>query len=276
MAGLTHALTQAQVDALRMLKERWHGRYRFALIGATAMAIQLPPPSRATEDIDVIVVVDDVSFDAVDLDWERFPGVPHRWRAPNGVEVDVLPVGKSERAPQEIGWPGGGRTLNLLGLRHAFLRSRSLTLEPGLDVELPGLPVIALLKMISFEDRPSERGKDLGDLALLLDEWLPIDADARFGQSVPPDLDSDLVGAYLLGEEIGGFALPVEVRVVRSWCARLRRDDDPVGARSKMIRSAPLAWRGSDDGLDHRLDALMRGLDVGLASRSEADEGNEA
>jgi predicted nucleotidyltransferase len=179
-------LTKDQADALRQLADLWKDT-RFCLIGASALACQMELP-RKTGDLDISV---SVSLDELEAAlprlhaWRRNPGKEHEWLSPKGIKVDVLPAGPALIAAGEIVWPGTGARMNLTGMRLALERGVTFEVEAGLWIPVAPVPVIAVLKMVSYLDRPAERERDLHDIAHILENYVSPDDERRFAPEVP-------------------------------------------------------------------------------------------
>lgn len=119
--------------------------------------------------------------------------------------------------------------------------------------------VIALLKMVSFLDRPARRKRDLEDIAHLFEGWIgPMD-DARFTpELLELELDYDDVTPFVLGRRLGPSLDAPARGVVNEFIAQLREDDV---AQAWMLAGAPIAWRLHPELLLSCLAAFERGLD---------------
>ncbi len=105
------------------------------LVGATARDIALAAeghdaPLRATNDVDIAVVVADAAaFERLVADLAAVPGGGAHKFLVNGVDVDVVPFGGIEREDRTVIWPDGS-TMNTLGFAES--------LESALELLLPG------------------------------------------------------------------------------------------------------------------------------------------
>lgn len=256
------AFTTGQSQALRQLAELWRDT-RFCLIGASALAYQIDLP-RQTGDLDmsVSVSVDELAAGLARLEgWKRNPKKEHEWLSPTGVKVDVLPAGPSLLAAGEIIWPGTGARMNLTGMRLALERGITFEVEPGLSIPVAPVAVIAVLKMISYLDRPAERERDLHDLAQILENHVPPDDDRRFA---PELLDAAVpyehASAYLLGHDLRQLVNDSERKAVDDFVARVRDERHPSATQGRMARLGPSSWNKDPDELLARIEVFMLGL----------------
>jgi predicted nucleotidyltransferase len=256
------AFTTDQSQALRQLAGLWRDT-RFCLIGASALACQIDLP-RQTGDLDISVSVslDELAAALPRLEgWKRHPKKEHEWLSPTGVKVDVVPAGPSLLAAGEIIWPGTGARMNLTGMRLALATGNKFAVEPGCSIFVAPVVVIAVLKMISYLDRPAERERDLHDLAYVLESHASPDDDRRFAAEV---LDAGVpyehASAYLLGHDLRQLVNDTERRAVDDFIARVRDERHPSGTQARMARLGPVSWNQDPDELLARIEAFMAGL----------------
>lgn len=256
--------TKEQSQALRQLAELWRDT-RFCLIGASALVCQIDLP-RHTGDLDISVSVslDELAAGLPRLGgWRRNPKREHEWLSPAGVKVDVLPAGPSLLAAGEIIWPAGAR-MNLTGMRLALATGNTFEVESGLSIRVAPVPVIAVLKMVSYLDRPAERERDLHDLAYILENHVPPDDDRRFAPDViDAGVPYEHASAYLLGEDLRGLVNDTERKAVDDFIARARDERHPSATQAKMTRLGPLCWSRDPDELLARIDAFMAAFGKG-------------
>jgi len=55
--------------------------------------------------------------------------------------------------------------MSLIGLRLAFENNKKLQLAKNFQFRIARIPVIAVLKMIAYQEKSTERQRDLSDLA---------------------------------------------------------------------------------------------------------------
>jgi predicted nucleotidyltransferase len=253
------AFTEAQVAAMRDLRKVWPN-VPLVLVGAGGLAVHRPMHWRKTNDLDLSISLPVSEFPG-GLErlpgWRRHSRQEHEFTSPEGVKIDFIPAGPQEIARRELVWPNGFR-MNLTGFRHVFTRALPLEMEPGPEIQVAPLPVIALLKMVAWLDRPAERERDLEDLAHLLDEFVEPHDEAFYGPDITSQqIEYELVSAYLLGCEIGGIANDEERSLVERFIERLLADE---GTRSLMARLGPRSWKGDAEELVPRLQAFWRGV----------------
>ena len=249
-----------EVRALQTLVRIWTMN-RFALIGASALRVHLGNLSRETHDIDVVL---DVALDqypeGLDLvpGWSQAPGQDHTWIGPGQVRVDVLPMTAAGGSQGTLTWPGRGFKMTLTGLRLVSPSAVETHLDPELRVRVAPLEVITLLKMVSFLDRPHERDRDLADIALVFDSFVPEDDPHRFDEPVHElGLQFEEVSPYMLGRKLSGLVNREERGAVNNFVHLLK---EAGYAQARMIEGGPSSWHKQPEEWLLRLGAFERGL----------------
>ncbi len=251
------ALSEAERRALETLSGVWSD-HAIALIGASALRLHYGAAfPRSTEDLDLTVAIDLASFPGAlaKLEgWRQDPRLEHRWYSREGVKVDVVPAGSwSGVEPGSLVWPGSGMLMSLVGLAHALRCEQRIPGTGG--VRLASAAVVALLKLIAFRDRPSERARDLDDLAFLLREYVDAVDDRRFALADQEDYDS--APAFLLGRDLAAFCSPEERAHVDEFLVEAM---DGGTIQAGLLRRASATWRAQPELLVAALRAARRGL----------------
>jgi predicted nucleotidyltransferase len=253
----------AQIAALRQLRNLWRG-IDFCLIGASALRCHVDLP-RPTNDLDLTI---SISLNAFPAGLEKLPGwrqhstKEHEWHGPGDVQVDVVPAGTELLAQGAVTWPRSGHTMSLLGMRLAFATASPFGITRDVDVPLPKLHALALLKIVSYLDRPHHRERDLADFAFVLDNYVPSHEERLFSTEVPERIDLFRRPAFLLGLDLRGALNSFEREAVNRFVALVRGSGADT-TRSRFIRLAPRRWHGAGEAeleLDAVLDAFEKGL----------------
>ncbi len=199
------------------------------IIGAAAYRSWFHDPGRYTEDVDVAVAIDLEEFAQLaealaGLGWRQEERKEHRWRAPSGARVDLLPAGRKLRAAGRIEWPRSGMVMKLVGFEHVFAQAVNREVGPGVTVRVVPLPVLALLKIASFLDSPYTRQKDAQDISSILERY-EIDGERRFGEEVyDAGLDYGRAGAFLLGQDLARLCKEDEAALVARFVQAVQDD----------------------------------------------------
>jgi predicted nucleotidyltransferase len=260
--------TLEQTEAAKQLKDICDTLHaEIVVIGAMAYLSWIEDPHRHTLDIDVAVAVDLDDYQRLvallrTSGWEQEPKREHRWTTPEGVRIDIIPAGPALRASNILEWPISGMRMSLVGFEHVFKDSIPHLLGSGLNLKVIPLPVVALLKIVSYEDDPHRRQKDVQDFAVILKRCDPDDS-RRFGDDViAAGLEYEVAGAFLIGKDLGPLCSPEERQLLVNFIAKLR---DTESRPSQLFRRA-IKSEFEDSG--HPLpEALIKAFESGFQSR---------
>ena len=251
-------LAQDAIAALLAMRAAFPSQ-PLALIGATALGCHIPMKWRRTEDLDLVVAlsIEDASRALAALPgWSQNDRKEHEWRSPRGVLVDLLPVSTQALAARVLLWPRTGHAMSLVGIRHA-LSSPAISITEGLVLAVPSVAIIAILKMVSYLDRPWERERDLSDLAHILHECPPADDDRLFeGEIHDRGLTLETALPFILGREIAVLVDTAEADAVQRFLQRVRTSDLP-----RFVANGPWS-RFEPEQAESRLDALVQGFSM--------------
>jgi len=248
-----------QIDVLRQLTHLWAPE-RFVLIGAVTLGCFLDMRWRGTADLDLALAISLEEFLGEELvpGWRRDRWMEHRWYAPGGEIVDIIPAGPELLRSGEVEWPGTGHRMSLVGLRLAFERNVPVEVAPDLTIKVAPVPVLTVLKIVAYEDRPTERERDLADLAYIFTEYDPED---RFADDViDSGLSYDEVGPFLLARTIVAMVNDTERAHVNRFVREASDEDDPSGTHAKLLAAGPPSWRRNPDELMQCMRAFSRGF----------------
>jgi predicted nucleotidyltransferase len=253
--------TEAQIAGLRDIRALWPG-VRLVLVGASALGVHKPMHWRRTNDLDLSVSMSISEFPA-GLEslpgWSRHPFKEQEFMSPRGVRVDVVPAGSEHIAKGYLDWPSGFR-MTLLGMRLVFEHAEPLPVTDVPGLELAPLAVLALLKMVAWQDRPADRQRDLDDLAHVIDEYVEPGDEEFYSEFIEQlRVEFDLRSSFLLGLHIGRLVNADELAVAERFLARLHREGTPYVQMSRFR-----GWGPDDDLLEARLKSLHRGLRMGV------------
>jgi predicted nucleotidyltransferase len=192
----------------------------FFVVGATARDILLShcheiKSYRATRDLDIGVEV---------AGWNEFRQLsqvliatgcfkptrePYRFMF-GGFPVDIVPYGGISPDNQTIAWPPDQQVImNIMGFQEAYDYGVTVRMSeaPLLDVKVPTIPGMALMKIISWNDRYPERSKDAEDLLFLMEHYAEAGNEERLYEDEVELLQSEgfdqtLAGIRMLGRDI--------------------------------------------------------------------------
>lgn len=252
-----------ELEALRRVTQTLQD-VDLVLIGAAALREFGFCRWRSTFDLDLTVALDLSDFPGLLAnvpELRRDPRIEHRFYM-NQVRLDIVPAGPGLRAQGHVQWRD--RRMSLSGLHLGFDHAVSRTLAPGVVIRVAPPHVVTVLKMISYCDQPSERERDLGDIAELIDSYLSDDDDRRFDDDVlEAGLPWDGVSAYTLGADVARVLTAAERPCVEQFLTRAR-GGDALGTFARLLRTASFAREEREAHLMQQLDAFERGLGAGV------------
>ena len=133
--------------------------------------------------------------------------------------------------------------MSMIGFRLAFAWNIPIMVGNARPVRVASIPVLALLKMTAYLDRPLERERDLRDLSRIWHEY-EVDGDGRFVDSI---LDAgvafDEAGAFLLGRELSFRINQDERTVVELFLKKLEDENDRENTLDRMAFRGVNDWR---------------------------------
>jgi len=226
---------------------------RFVIVGATALLHHVKLP-RATNDVDLAIVADDTRIDTLLRQYNWKPDSKHvrRWTSGNEV-VDVVPATPALIAAGSIPTEDD-HEFSLLGFDLALDHTVSVAWL-GRYLEVASLPVLIVLKMIAWLDRPYERVKDLGDLARVLDRGLD-DFDPSRWELPLADIPLDEQCSFYMGQRVREIAGPAHIAKAEEFLARMEEGS----WAATFAQQGQYAYEDAEAASKQRLAAFRCGL----------------
>ncbi len=176
------------IDALLAIKEiADHLNIPFFIVGATARDFLLDyfhniRAPRMTTDIDLGVKVPD---------WEKFKALTDSMLAGdkftkakenqryiyNDILIDIVPFGDISDENKTVKWPPEHEIiLSTLGFDEAYEFSVlfRLSSDPLLEVKVPTIPGLVIMKLISWDEKYPDRTKDAEDLLFIMENYVDV------------------------------------------------------------------------------------------------------
>lgn len=223
---------------------------RFFVIGAMARAIVLEycygiQPGRTTRDLDIGVEV---------AGWDEFQQLFTKLVAtgefvetsnPHGLRTDfcqlhIVPFGAISSDRRTITWPPEHEVvMTIVGFEEAYESAIALRLsdKPVLEVKMPTIPGMVLMKIISWNDRYPERPKDAEDLLFLMDHYSEAENDERLYREETELLQAEgfdpvIAGIRLLGRDMATIANDSTQKTVAS----ILEDETEEQGKYRLVR----------------------------------------
>jgi predicted nucleotidyltransferase len=223
---------------------------RFFVIGAMARAIVLEycygiRPGRTTRDLDIGAEV---------AGWEEFQQLstklvatgefvetskPHELRT-DFCQLHIVPFGAISSDRRTITWPPEHEVvMTIVGFEEAYESAIALRLsdKPVLEVKMPTIPGMVLMKIISWNDRYPERPKDAEDLLFLMDHYSEAENDERLYREETELLQAEgfdpvIAGIRLLGRDMATIANDSTQKTVAS----ILEDETEKHSKYRLVR----------------------------------------
>ncbi|MGA1796526.1 MAG: nucleotidyl transferase AbiEii/AbiGii toxin family protein [bacterium] len=276
--NLSEKIDQQTVDALSIVKEVADSLHiPFFIVGASARDLILKhcygrEPPRMTRDIDLGVELKNwAQFNQLTkslMETGRITSTAerHRFRF-NSILIDIVPFGSITDENKRISWPPEHEIfMSMLGFKDAFEYSIIVRLssDPLLDIRLPTLPGLALMKIISWKDAYPERKKDAEDLMLIMHSYEEAGNFERLYREEhelleEENFDTRLASIRLLGKDMGKISHPDTLHAVRKILDDETRERSQYRLVTDMIRGLPM----SDDYFDEillQVEKLREGI----------------
>jgi predicted nucleotidyltransferase len=232
---LSGKIDKQNIEALLAIKKETDIlNISFFVVGAFARDIILKhcydiTPRRMTGDIDLgINVADWAQFDKL-INALIATGKFSRTKEPQrfffeSIPIDIVPFGVIADEQFKIGWPPEHKIfMSIVGFKEAFENSIMLRLnsDPELDIKVPTLPGLAVLKLISWKEKYPERAKDADDLLLIMREYEHAGNFDRLYASeqallTEEGFDNQIAGIRLLGRDMAMIADKETAKEIRS------------------------------------------------------------
>lgn len=151
----------------------------YYLIGVNAIALELLKegikPGRGTKDIDFammlssIAAYEEIVDQLVDRGFNRVKAPWTLFHEQYNVAIDILPFGEIEEN-DTISFNKRNANLHILGFKEVLEDAKTVQVE-NIEVKVPPLPGMVLLKLVAWGDRPEERDNDLSDILRIIQHY---------------------------------------------------------------------------------------------------------
>jgi predicted nucleotidyltransferase len=186
----------------------------------------------------------------------------------DSVMIDIVPFGSIVDKNKHISWPPEHEIfMSLVGFKEAYEYSITVRLssDPELDIKLPTLPGLALMKIISWKEKYPERKKDAEDLLLIMQKYEEAGNFDRLydkEQDLLQEEKSDArhAGIRLLGRDMAKIADPETLNIVRTILDTETGEQSQYRLVTDMIRGSLTFDRHFEEVLIE-VEKLREGID---------------
>lgn len=198
----------------------------------------------------------------------KFISSPERQRILFGtLPIDIVPFGSVVNEDKKISWPPEHEiVMSMVGFEEAYECSMIIRLSSGpvLEIRLPTLPGLALLKIISWEDRYPERKKDAENLLFIMNNYEQAgNFDRLYDQEQEllqeEDFDTQLASIRLLGRDMAIIADQSTAKVVRNILDAETGQKSQYRLITDMIRNTIMIESNFDE-IHLKIEKLIKGF----------------
>lgn len=251
----------------------------FFIVGATARDFILEhcfniKAPRMTKDIDIGIRI---------ADWDQFKKLSEALLA-NGnfskgrekqsfifkdVFIDIVPFGPISDKDKKFSWPPEHEMImGTLGFEEAYKHSITVRLstKPKLDVKLSTLPGLALMKLISWNEKYPERERGAEDLFFIMNNYEETGLSDRLFEAElsllkEEDFDARLASIRLLGRDMAKISDSVTLKVVKDILSNETDDKSDYNLITDMIKTSDRFDESDNfDEILLRLEKLKQGV----------------
>lgn len=285
MTGISYNLSESIDPVLRDIlllvhREADSRGLHFFVIGATARDILLSHCRdirgyRLTRDLDIGVEV--AGWDALRQLSEALIATgsfiadrePYRLMY-GSFPVDIVPYGGISSNNRTISWPPDYQVImSVMGFQEAYDCSIAVRLSdnPVIDVKVPTIPGMAMMKLISWHDSYPERPKDAEDLLFLMEHYVGADNEDRLYEDEiellqAEGFDQTQAGIRLLGRDLAVVATRPTAEAITTILAAETDEQGRLRLVQQMMQGTRLYDR--TDELIGKLRRLQQGFNEKL------------
>jgi predicted nucleotidyltransferase len=229
-------------------------------------------PRRKTGDIDLgVEVANWEQFEKLKeslIETGRFSLTPEKHRLRCGtILIDILPFGPITDKDKKISWPPEHKIImSMVGFEEAYEYSITFRLSshPELDIKIASLPGLAIMKLISWNEKYPNRERDAEDLLFIMNKYEEAGNSERLYEEDLPLLqeerfDTKLAGTRLLGRDMAKISDPRTIQIVKGILDAETEELSQYKLATDMIREAGMAETRFDEIL-LQLEKLKQGI----------------
>jgi len=271
--NISGKIDQDTIDVLRALKEAADSlNIAFFIVGATARDIILQHcynviPRRMSLDVDIgVKVADWDQFDKLFKTLLSFPDFTESREKQRIIlknrPIDIVPFGPIANKEKRVIWPPEHEIfMSVLGFEEAYEYSIVVRLDndPVLDIHLPTLPGLVIMKLISWDEKYPERRKDAEDILFIMDNYERAGIRDRLYESEQPlledsEFDLKVAGIRLLGRDLAHIADQDTLKKVNEILDNETGEQDRYRLVEHMVRGS----REYDDAFEEILNKIAK------------------
>lgn len=192
-----------------------------------------------------------------------------RGRGVDEMKIDFVPYGELESPAGQVAFPPDGDfVMTTDGFTEAYNDSLIAELSDDLQVRIASPAGLALLKFVSYYDKPHIRVRDLQDIVFIMKNYLEADNEERLYEDndLLDDENFDLrtAGARLLGRDMSGLLTKRTQRIIFEFLS----ENEDGGNLLRIAENAHRAEKLFNDDLPEVVE-MFRQLKRGISESLE-------
>ena len=182
----------------------------------------------------------------------------------NGIMVDIIPFGGISDKNERIIWPPENEVvMSVMGFNEAYNYSTLARLQdsPNLEIKVPTLPGLAILKLFAWKDNYPNRSKDAEDLLFIMKNYEMAGIFEELYSSElqlleSEDFDNQVAGIVLLGKEMSKIC----TNQIIGYLRKIINEETSENSNFNLVRDMLLSKQDDFDRILYLLKKLKEGI----------------
>ncbi len=182
----------------------------------------------------------------------------------NDIMVDIIPFGGISDKNKRIIWPPENEVvMSVMGFNEAYNYSTLVRLQdnPNLEIKIPTLPGLAILKLFTWKDNYPNRSKDAEDLLFIMKNYEMTGIFEELYSSElqlleSEDFDNQVAGIVLLGKEMSKIC----TNQIIGYLRKIINEETSENSNFNLVRDMLLSKRDDFDRILYLLKKLKEGI----------------
>jgi len=182
----------------------------------------------------------------------------------NDILIDIVPFGDISDKNERISWPPENEVvMSVMGFNEVYNYSTLVRLQnnPTLEVKIPTLPGLAILKLFAWKDNFPNRSKDAEGLLFIMKNYENAGIFDKLYKSElqlleSEDFDNQVAGIVLLGKEMSKICTNQTIEYLR----KIIDEETSENSNYNLIKDMLLTKRGDFNRILYLLKKLKEGI----------------
>jgi len=182
----------------------------------------------------------------------------------NNIIIDIIPFGGISGKDERIIWPPEKEmVMSVMGFNEVYDYSTLVRLQsnPDLEVKIPTLPGLAILKLFAWKDSYPNRPRDAEDLLFIMKKYeMAVNLEELYESELSllesEDFDVQIAGVVLLGKGMAKICTNKTLRYLRNIITEETSDNSSFN----LVRDMLYSGRDDFDKMLHLLRKLKKGI----------------